>query len=461
MGSTCCSNFNKEKSERLIYDTNACEDKLFHTFGDLEISEKITNLKSASNTIRATSSSEFFNYERNEVEEKLIEISKKVKAEAPIERKNLKLIRLQAFIKGYLIRRKTKKNKVRFRITIPSSKGSDKINTDKLSKASTIKSAVSQKDFIESSDVITTGNPSQYLDNIRRFFDKVDFSDSKDLLNSILENTFSNNNKSIKYYHGQWLNSKFDGFGILSWTDNSSLKGYFRYGAANGIGRFNHANGDYYLGEWVNDRVNGIGLFKSKNNNTFLGEWRNDKQKGFGTETWKDGNYSGEYNDGVKSGIGTLTLNDISKYEGEFRDNHIEGVGKMIFKDGRAYMGNWKNNKMSGYGIMTWFEEKGKSVLYRHSISNKEMKFYEGEFYDDAKHGAGVMYKDGKYYIGVWNHNKLEGEVLVIDTKKDKNGIMNNLKNSQYKNGKHIRDLETKSSYLKLAVEMGYIKNIF
>lgn len=45
------------------------------------------------------------------------------------------------------------------------------------------------------------------------------------------------------------------------------------------------------------------------------------------------------------------------------------------------------NDKKCGYGIYKW--AKGSK--------------YEGNFYDDLRHGFGSMYwNDGSYYIGMW-----------------------------------------------------------
>ena len=43
------------------------------------------------------------------------------------------------------------------------------------------------------------------------------------------------------------------GYGTLKWPDGASYTGEIRDGKANGKGKFSHANGDSYEGEFVND----------------------------------------------------------------------------------------------------------------------------------------------------------------------------------------------------------------
>jgi len=58
----------------------------------------------------------------------------------------------------------------------------------------------------------------------------------------------------------------------------------------NGRGRLIHADGDVYVGDWVDDKATGQGIYThycigAKYN----GQWLNGKKHGYGVETWANG----------------------------------------------------------------------------------------------------------------------------------------------------------------------------
>ena len=46
---------------------------------------------------------------------------------------------------------------------------------------------------------------------------------------------------------------------------------------ANGRGRLIHADGDYYEGNWIEDKANGKGRYVHMDGAEYNGEWVNDK----------------------------------------------------------------------------------------------------------------------------------------------------------------------------------------
>ena len=236
--------------------------------------------------------------------------------------------------------------------------------------------------------------------------------------------------KGNKSYEGEWVDGRRNGFGLLYWKDGSIYKGFFSNDKANGLGKQVHKAGEVYLGQWKNDHAEGLGTFKNINGCIYRGEWKFDKQFGFGTEKWVKGNeYIGEFKNGAKEGLGMLVLEDGSSYIGEFSNNTINGIGKFQYIDGKNYEGEWKENKMHGYGVLTYSSEKS----------------YEGYFISNVKTGLGVYRNSNKIYIGVWNENKLEGEVLIIDK-----GVF---KNSYWINGKKEKYINIQSNFISLAKE--------
>lgn len=47
-------------------------------------------------------------------------------------------------------------------------------------------------------------------------------------------------------------------------------------------------NGDYYIGEWKNDKNDGIGIYVHSDKSRYEGEWKEDYLHGKGREIWAD-----------------------------------------------------------------------------------------------------------------------------------------------------------------------------
>ena len=73
---------------------------------------------------------------------------------------------------------------------------------------------------------------------------------------------------------------------------------------------------------------------------------------------------------------------------------------------------------MHGFGIIIW----------------PSGDVFEGEFVEDKKNGFGIFYNKQKIYMGIWKHNKPEGEVAIIFNGK--------VKKQLWKNGKAIKYLD-------------------
>lgn len=233
-----------------------------------------------------------------------------------------------------------------------------------------------------------------------------------------------------KIYEGEWMQGKREGFGILYYPNGSKYIGYFGDNQCNGLGKQIHSGGEIYIGNWVQGQAEGIGKYINPEGGTYEGEWKKDKQHGFGVEKWEDtSSYIGEYHNSKKNNIGILTIKNQTSYSGQFNSNEIEGIGTFKFQDGRIYKGEFKRNKMNGYGMLKW----------------QDGKYYEGGFKDDKKHGFGIYVANGVFYYGVWQDNKLEGEVLINE--------LGDRTNSFWQDGKKLCSLDSKSIYDRVSRE--------
>jgi len=74
-----------------------------------------------------------------------------------------------------------------------------------------------------------------------------------------------------------------------------------------------------------------------ENGEYYIGEWLNNLKHGKGTYYYKNGNI---------------------KYEGDFIKNKFEGNGKYIYENGEYYIGQWLNDQIHGKG--TYYYKNGK-----------------------------------------------------------------------------------------------------
>ena len=74
-------------------------------------------------------------------------------------------------------------------------------------------------------------------------------------------------------------------------------------------GKMYYQNGDYYNGEWLDDRREGMGImFYNETKEVYEGEWMGD----------------------ARCGTGKLTLSNGQIIESQWRNNKAQGEGKLI-----------------------------------------------------------------------------------------------------------------------------------
>ncbi|KAF8046957.1 hypothetical protein N665_3299s0002 [Sinapis alba] len=129
-------------------------------------------------------------------------------------------------------------------------------------------------------------------------------------------------------YEGDWVNGRYDGYGIESWSKGSKYKGEYKQGLRHGYGVYLFYTGDSYSGEWFNGQSHG-----------------------FGVQTCADGSsYVGEFKFGVKHGLGSYHFRNGDKYAGEYYGDKIHGFGVYHFANGHYYEGAWHEGRKQGYG---------------------------------------------------------------------------------------------------------------
>ncbi|XP_020238891.1 uncharacterized protein LOC109817948 [Cajanus cajan] len=133
-------------------------------------------------------------------------------------------------------------------------------------------------------------------------------------------------------YEGDWVDGRYDGYGIESWARGSRYKGCYRQGLRHGFGVYKFYTGDSYAGEWCNGQSHGLGV-----------------------QSCSDGScYVGEFKYGVKHGLGCYHFRNGDRYAGEYFGDKIHGFGVYHFANGHCYEGSWHEGRRQGYGVYTF-----------------------------------------------------------------------------------------------------------
>lgn len=216
-------------------------------------------------------------------------------------------------------------------------------------------------------------------------------------------------------YQGNWRQDRPEGAGIKTFSDGMVKKGYWRQGildredpaltlqidgkanhltggciagnCLNGNGNYIYANGDIYIGDFVNGRRQGIGVCYYANRSEYKGRWVADMPDGRGTMTYADGRsqtgiwkmgrlneaqgqpvFSNIYKKEIQAekpkpqsqclsgdcqnGYGTFLFQDSSRYTGTFREGLPEGQGVIYYPNGERYEGMIQSGQLHGRGTM-------------------------------------------------------------------------------------------------------------
>ncbi len=141
---------------------------------------------------------------------------------------------------------------------------------------------------------------------------------------------FANNSKAERY-EGDWRQRRITGFGTLIWKNGDKYVGQWKDFERSGKGTYFWADGRKYVGEWLNDLKNGFGILSFVENCTiksYDGEWKEGKMSGHGSMVWRNGEkYVGEWRDNKATGQGTYYRPDGTKQSGELPNSLFHGNG--------------------------------------------------------------------------------------------------------------------------------------
>ena len=171
----------------------------------------------------------------------------------------------------------------------------------------------------------------------------------------------------------------YEGHGVAHFRAGHRYEGGFSKGKMSGTGRYQWVDGIVYEGDFVDNVATGVGKYTWPDGATYVGDVRRGLRHGRGVQAFADGRvkYDGEWKDGMRHGIGTLTFDPdgYARYQGEWRDDQKHGTGSMRYTSGNVYEGGWACDQKNGRGVMSWPDSGEK---------------YEGDWVDGKPHGSGT-----------------------------------------------------------------------
>ena len=275
--------------------------------------------------------------------------------------------------------------------------------------------------------------------------------EQKELIKYMEQYPYVPKNFSIQYPSGEKYSGYFspdwqkEVFGIQINKDGSKYVGLYKNGAFDGRGRLILHKGDYYEGEFKQNKANGFGKYVNTKGEIYIGNWKDDRQEGEGELILKDGSrYNGQFKEGKKNGKGKITWNDSSYYEGDFINNYYDGYGVYMMRNKKAYIGEWKRGQMNGFGILSYPDGKSYKGYYENDKKNgfgiysgKNNLRYEGKFKKGKQHGIGrIINEKGEKQLGLYlkgkrlkylNEKDFKDDIAIIEQEIEKiNNIINN-----------------------------------
>ncbi|KAL1196176.1 Phosphatidylinositol 4-phosphate 5-kinase 1 [Cardamine amara subsp. amara] len=148
-------------------------------------------------------------------------------------------------------------------------------------------------------------------------------------------------------YEGDWIDGRYDGYGIESWARGSRYKGQYRQGLRHGYGVYRFYTGDCYAGEWYNGQSHGFGVQSCADGSSYVGESRFGVKHGFGSYHFRNGDkYAGEYFGDKIHGFGVYRFANGHSYEGAWHEGRKQGFGAYSFRSGDAKSGEWDSGNL-------------------------------------------------------------------------------------------------------------------
>ncbi|KAL6008525.1 hypothetical protein ACLOJK_034037 [Asimina triloba] len=167
-------------------------------------------------------------------------------------------------------------------------------------------------------------------------------------------------------YEGDWVDEKYDGYGVETWARGSRYRGQYRKGLRHGYGIYRFYTGDAYAGEWSNGQSHGSGVHTCEDGSRYVGEFKWGVKHGLGHYHFRNGDtYFGEYFADKMHGFGVYRFANGHRYEGAWHEGRRQGLGMYTFRNGETQSGHWQNGVLDA--LSTKNAHGGFPVAVNHS----------------------------------------------------------------------------------------------
>lgn len=148
-------------------------------------------------------------------------------------------------------------------------------------------------------------------------------------------------------YEGDWVDGKYDGYGVETWACGSRYRGQYRCGLREGYGIYRFYTGDVYSGEWSSGQSHVRGVQTCEDRSRYVGEFKWGLKHGSGYYHFRNGDtYCGEYFADKMHGYGVYQFANGHRYEGAWHEGKRQGLGMYTFRNGKTQAGYWQGGML-------------------------------------------------------------------------------------------------------------------
>ncbi|KAI5647540.1 hypothetical protein M9H77_33545 [Catharanthus roseus] len=189
-------------------------------------------------------------------------------------------------------------------------------------------------------------------------------------------------------YEGDWVDGKYDGYGVETWARGSRYRGQYRQGLRHGFGVYRFYTGDVYAGEWSNGQSHGCGVHTCDDGSRYVGEFKWGVKHGLGHYHFRNGDtYAGEYFADKMHGFGVYCFANGHRYEGAWHEGRRQGLGMYTFRNGETQSGHWQNGVLDVPSTQNISSPVSSVAVYHSKVLNavQEARRAAEKAYDVAK----------------------------------------------------------------------------
>ena len=190
-------------------------------------------------------------------------------------------------------------------------------------------------------------------------------------------------------------------------------------------GRYVFEDGSLYEGELVLGLPDGYGVITYSSGDLYEGQFAKGSPNGYGTIRYKSiedlEKYSGNWQNGKRSGFGALTMADQSVLEGHWEQYSLK-YGEFRDASGNISYGKWQNNQLDEGNLFLFNGDQFTGVFNKDgtydygTLSTANGVIYFGEFENGLFHGSGVLIdEEGIQYTGEFAEGVKSGMGILKD----------------------------------------------